>query len=81
MIIIPLRGSILQVGTCQILSLAKNPRWSRVWQYQGDSPLVTDIICGECAETFGSEYDFNIHMPAHAVSVGIKSEKCDFSSE
>ena len=31
-IIMPLRGSILQVGTCQILSLAENPRWSRVWQ-------------------------------------------------
>ena len=26
---IPLRGSILQAGTCQILSLAENPRWSR----------------------------------------------------
>ena len=26
-------GSILQAGTCQILSLAENPRWSRVWQY------------------------------------------------
>ena len=31
--IIPLRGSILQVATCQILSLAENPRWSPVWQY------------------------------------------------
>ena len=31
--IMPLRGSILQVGTCQILSLAENPRWSRVWQF------------------------------------------------
>ena len=31
--ILPLRGSILQAGTCQILSLAENPRWSRVWQY------------------------------------------------
>jgi len=30
--IIPLRGSILQAETCQILSLAENPRWSRVWQ-------------------------------------------------
>ena len=30
--IMPLRGSILQVWTCQILSLAENPRWSRVWQ-------------------------------------------------
>ena len=30
--IMPLRGSILEVGTCQILSLAENPRWSRVWQ-------------------------------------------------
>ena len=27
--IIPLLGSILQAGTCQILSLAKNPRWSQ----------------------------------------------------
>ena len=26
------RGSILQAGTFQILSLAENPRWSRVWQ-------------------------------------------------
>ena len=32
--IMPLRGSILQAGTCQILSLAENPRWSRVWQQQ-----------------------------------------------
>ena len=31
--IIPLRGSILQAETCKILSLAENPRWSRVWQY------------------------------------------------
>ena len=31
--IIPLRGSILQVGTCKIFSLAENPRWSRVWQF------------------------------------------------
>ena len=30
--IIPLCGSILQAGSCQILSLAENPRWSRVWQ-------------------------------------------------
>ena len=30
-----LGGSILQVGTCQILSLAENPRWSRVWQNLG----------------------------------------------
>ena len=32
--IIPLCGSILQAGTCQILSLAENLRGSRVWQYQ-----------------------------------------------
>ena len=31
--IMPLCGSILQAGTCQILSLAENPRLSRVWQY------------------------------------------------
>ena len=30
---IPLRGSILQAGTCQISSLAEGPRWSQVWQY------------------------------------------------
>ena len=29
-IIVPLRGSILQADTCQILSLAVYPRWSRV---------------------------------------------------
>ena len=33
MIILPLRGSILQAETCKILSLAENPRRSRVWQY------------------------------------------------
>ena len=27
-IIVPLRGSILQAETCQILSLSENPRWS-----------------------------------------------------
>ena len=31
--IVPLCGSILQAETCQILSLAEYPRWSRVWQY------------------------------------------------
>ena len=31
--ILPLRGSILQAETRQILNLAENPRWSRVWQY------------------------------------------------
>ena len=25
-------ASMLQAGTCQIFSLAENPRWSRVWQ-------------------------------------------------
>ena len=35
-IIVPLRGSILQAETCQILSLAENPRWSRVWQNSED---------------------------------------------
>ena len=32
MIILPLRGSILQAETCKILRLAENPRWSQVWQ-------------------------------------------------
>ena len=26
-------GSISQAGTCQILSLAEDPRWSQEWQY------------------------------------------------
>ena len=30
--IMPPCGSILQVGTCQILSLAENSRLNRVWQ-------------------------------------------------
>ena len=32
-IIVSLRGSILQAETCKILCLADSPRWSRVWQY------------------------------------------------
>ena len=28
----PRCGSILQAETCQIFSIAGNPRWSRVWQ-------------------------------------------------
>ena len=31
--ILPLRGSILQARTCQILRLAENPSWSLVWQW------------------------------------------------
>ena len=41
--IIPLCGSILQAGTCQILSLAEKPRWSRatLWQWLTSTlPLV-----------------------------------------
>ena len=30
--ILTLRASILQAGSCQILSLAENLRWNRVWQ-------------------------------------------------
>ena len=40
MIILPLCGSILQAETCKILSLAENPRWSRVWQY-----CVSTLYC------------------------------------
>ena len=32
MTIMPRCDSILQAGTCQIFSLAKNPRWSWLWQ-------------------------------------------------
>ena len=51
--IIPLRGSILQVGTCQILSLAENPRLSQVWQIQrNDLHEISLIHCIlECLKT------------------------------
>ena len=42
--IIPLRGSILQAETCQILSLAENPRWSRVWQLERVQKIACRII-------------------------------------
>ena len=41
--ILPLRGSILQTGACKILSLAENPRWSRVWQIKKISLENTQI--------------------------------------
>ena len=40
----PLCGSILQVGTCQIFSLAENPRLSRVWQYYLNFILNNKIL-------------------------------------
>ena len=45
----PLCGSILQAGTCQILSLAENPRWSRDWQYNPGPQeiLATNIVVSE----------------------------------
>ena len=42
--IMPLCGSILQVGTCQIFSLAENPRLSRVWQYYLNFILNNKIL-------------------------------------
>ena len=42
--IIALHGSILQVGTRQILSLAENPRWSRVWQKYSNNRLKKNMI-------------------------------------
>ena len=48
----PLYGSILQAESCQILSLAENPRWIRVWQHSKSALLHTlqkehfqDIFC------------------------------------
>ena len=51
--IIPLRGSILQAGTCQIFSLAEDPRWSRVWQYTCPLPQTKTktIIMGGDRQT------------------------------
>ena len=43
----PLCGSILQAGTCQILSLAESPRWSRVWQQMKQAELNL-IYCSPC---------------------------------
>ena len=39
--IMPLCGSILQAGTYQILSLAENPRWSRVWQKKSGADTIS----------------------------------------
>ena len=44
----PLRGSILQAGTCQIFSLAEDPRWKQVWQYTCPLPQTkTKAFMGE----------------------------------
>ena len=56
--IMQLHGSILQAEACQILSLAKNPRWSRVWQkcigskviaktkyFRKIEPKMADFLC------------------------------------
>ena len=40
---IPLRGSILQAETYQILSLAENPRWSRVWQKSNMNDVINRL--------------------------------------
>ena len=42
--IMPLCGSILQAAICQILSLAENPRWSRVWQKYRISPTFWHFL-------------------------------------
>ena len=46
----PLRGSVLQAGTCQILSLAENPRWSRVWQKKEESAVLEATLATAQAE-------------------------------
>ena len=43
--IFPLCSSILQVGTCQIFSLAENPRWSRVWQKSHNLSFTISHYC------------------------------------
>ena len=35
-------GSIYLAGTCQILSSAENPRWSRVWQLRSAKKSYLD---------------------------------------
>ena len=39
----PLYVSILQARTCQILSLAENPRWSRVWLLTIPNLSMSDV--------------------------------------
>ena len=36
-------GSILQAGTCQILSLTEKPRWSRVWQKEEQDDVDSSL--------------------------------------
>jgi len=63
----PLSGSILQAEICQILSLAKNPRWSRVWQKlesmlipSAESTLKKEI----CFQAFSRHpYQNSGHLP------------------
>ena len=50
--IIPLRGSILQADTCQILSLAENPRWSP----SVAKSLKTALVGTYCLELSPKEY-------------------------
>ena len=62
--IIPLRGSILQAGTCQILSLAENPRWSRVWQYMFKPDWSLLIMRSAGKNTHSGKIDISgINMP------------------
>ena len=47
-IIVPLRGSILQAETCQILRLSENPRWSpsvAKWQFSEQVTRYVVYIC------------------------------------
>ena len=53
---LPICGSILQAGTCQILRFAENPRWSRVWQYLNGQqelfPLCSFNMTSDLVVTF-----------------------------
>ena len=57
--ILPLRGSILQAGTCQIFSLEES-KWSRVWQYTCPLPQTKTktFIMGEDRDRLTQNYSW-----------------------
>ena len=71
--IIPLRGSILQAETCQILSLAESPRWSPNMaitlkassSYTSSSPMLPLTISPICCLSKTSDF------------VNVRNEKSD----
>ena len=82
-IIMPLRGSVLQAETCQISSLAENPRWSRVWQYcygsilQSESCQIFSFIWKSKMEVKVFNQYTNLNMDSNTdTSMNFHTETC-----